>query len=233
MLDADAPLDVGEDALAFADATDPIRVYACASAPRLTVSDGRPELSVLAYRRGGGGDPEGGQVTLSTTLGLTEDERDRIAAALALPPPPGSQHGPRPRVLPPDWLSGAVTVRLVDGVELAGSPSLSGPNTCVLAGSLDRGRVAALLAAVDAGLPEATATYAVDVAASRTATGTATRERHAAGSSSTVRVGVTTSAAGRLHLELSGPLRLPASHRADAVTAVALRLRTTSEEIPC
>ena len=48
-----------------------------------------------------------------------------------------------------------------------------------------------------------------------------------------LRAGVTTGAAGRLHLELSGPLRLPASHRGDAVTAVALRPRNPSEEIPC
>jgi len=232
VLDAGAPLDVGEDAVAFADATDPLRVHAWAAAPRLTVVDGRAALSVLAYRRGGG-EPEGGQVTLSTTLGLTEDERDRIAAALALPPPPGAHTGPRPRVLSPQWLSGAVTVRLADGVELAGSPSLSGANTCVLTGSMDRRQIAALVAAVDAGLPEATATYAVEVAASRTATGTATRERHAPGYSSTALVDVTTSATGRLHLELRGPLRLPASHRGDAVTAVVLRPRTTSEEIPC
>jgi hypothetical protein len=232
MLDADAPLDVGPGAVAFADAADPLVVYACAAAPRLNVEDGRPELTVLAYRRGGR-EPEGGQVTLSTTLGLTEDERDRIAAALALPPPPGADTGPRPRVLAPQWLSGAVTVRLAAGVELAGSPSLSGANTCVLTGTLDRRQIATLVAAVDAGLPEATATYAVDVAASRTATGTTIRERHAPGYSSTARVDVTTSAAGRLHLELRGPLRLPASHRGDAVTAVVLRPRTTSEEIPC
>jgi hypothetical protein len=230
MLDADAPLDVGEDVLAFADATDPLRVYACAAVPRLTVEYGRPGLSVLAYRRGGG-DPEGGQVTLSTTLGLTEEQRDRIAGTL--PAPPGADTGPRPRVLSPQWLSGVVTVRLADGVELAGSPSLSGPNTCVLAGSLDRGQVAALLAAVAAGLPDATATYSVDVAASRTATGTADRERRPSGYSSTTRVQLTATVAGRLHLELRGPLQLPASHRADAVTAVALRVRTTSEEIPC
>lgn len=232
MLDADAPLDAGPDAIAFADATDPLRVYACAAAPRLAVEDGRPELTVLAYRHGTG-EPEGGQVTLSTTLGLTEAQRDRIAAALALPPPPGADTGPRPRVLAPQWLSGAVTVRLAHGVELTGSPSLSVDNTCVLAGPLNRGQVAALLAAVGAGLPEATATYAVDVAASRTATGTATRERRAPGSSSAVRVGLAASAAGRLHLNLRGPLRLPASHRGDAVTAVALRPRNPSEEIPC
>ena len=141
--------------------------------------------------------------------------------------------GPLPRVLPPHWLSGAVTVRLTGGVELTGTPSLSGPNTCVLAGTLDRGQVAALLAAVEAGLPDATAAYSVDVAASRTASGGASRERHGPGVTSTTRVDVTTSAAGRLHLELRGPLRLPASHRDDAVTAVALRPRNPSEEIPC
>jgi hypothetical protein len=232
MLDADAPLDVGEDVRAYADADDPLVVYACAAAPRLAVTDGRAELSVLAYRHGTGA-AEGGQVTLSTTLELTGERRDRIAAALALPPPPGAEAGPRPRVLAPQWLSGAVTVRLADGVELAGSPSLSGANTCVLTGSLDRGQIAALLAAIDAALPRATATYAVDVAASRTATGTASRERHAPGYSSTARVDVATSATGRLHLELRGPLRLPASHRGDAVTAVSLRPRNPSEEIPC
>ncbi|HEX6755512.1 MAG TPA: hypothetical protein VF109_06155 [Mycobacteriales bacterium] len=236
MLDADAPLDAGPYTIAFGDASDPLRVYACAAAPRLTVEDGRPELTVLAYRRGSG-PAEGGQVTLTTTLGLTEDERDRIAAALAPPPPPGAGTGPLPRVLPrvlpPHWLSGAVTVRLAGGVELTGTPSLSGPNTCVLAGTLDAGQVAALLAAVQAGLPDATAAYSVDVAASRTAGGTATRERHGPGFSSTARVDVTTGTAGRLHLELRGPLRLPASHRHDAVTFVALRPRHPSEEIPC
>ena len=50
MLDADAPLDVGEDVLAFADATDPLRVYACAAAPRLTVEYGRPGLVALRAR---------------------------------------------------------------------------------------------------------------------------------------------------------------------------------------
>jgi hypothetical protein len=233
MLDADAPLDVGSDVLAFADATDPLVVWACAAAPRLSTADGRPELDVLAYGRGGG-EPEGGQVSLSTTLGLSEEQRDRIAGTLALSAPPGADTGPRrPRVLSPQWLSGAVTVRLTDGVDLSGSPSLSGANTCVLTGSLDRGQIAALLAAVDDALPRATATYAVDVAATRTATATATAERHAPGSSSTARVDVSTGAAGRLRLELRGRLRLPASHRADAVTAVALRPRNPSEEIPC
>jgi hypothetical protein len=220
VLDADTPLDAGANAVAYADATDPLRVYACAAAPRIAVRDGRPELSVLAYRYGRGA-PEGGQVTLSTTLGLTRAERERVA-------------GDRPvTVLPPPWLSGTVTVRLAAGVELTGTPSLADDNTCALAASLDRGQIAALLAAVGAGLPEAIATYAVDVAASRTATGTATAERNAPGYSSTARVDVTTSAAGRLHLELSGPLRLPASHRTGAVTAVALRPRNPSEEIPC
>ncbi len=232
MLDADARLDVGEDVLAFADAGDPLAAYACAAAPRLAVADGRTELTVLAYRHGTGA-AEGGQVTLSTTLELTEVERDRVAASLAPPPPPGADAGPRPRVLAPQWLSGAVTVRLAVGVELAGSPSLSGANACVLTGSLDRDQIAALLAAVDAGLPEATATYAVDVAASRTATGTATRDRHAPGAASTLRVSVATGAVGRLHLQLSGPLRLPASHRDEAVTAVTLRPRNPQEEIPC
>lgn len=234
MLDADARLAAGPDAVAFADATDPLRVYACAAAPRLTTSDGRPELAVLAYRRGRDGEAEGGQVTLSTTLGLTEKERDRVAAAAAPPPGAGTAGtAPRPRVLAPQWLSGTVTVRLADGVELTGTPSLSEDNTCVLAGSLDRGQVAALLAAVGSGLPEATATYAVDVAASRTATGTATLRRHVPGSSSTVRVDVTAGTAGRLHLDLHGPLRLPACYRGGAVTAVALRPRNHSEEIPC
>jgi len=232
MLDAGARLDVGEDVLAFADATDPLVVWACAAAPRLSTADGRPEFDVLAYGRGDG-EHEGGQVSLSTTLGLTEERLNRIAGTLALPAPPGADTGPRPRVLSPQWLSGAVTVQLADGVELAGNPSLSGANTCVLTGSLDRGQIAALLAAVDASLPRATATYAVDVAATRTATATATAERHAPGFSSSERVDVSTSAAGRLHLELRGLLRLPASHRADAVTTVTLRTRNPQEEIPC
>jgi hypothetical protein len=233
MLDADARLivDAVPGAIAYADSTDRGRVYACAASPRLALDEnGAPQLSLLLYGHGRDARPEGGQLTLTTSLELTGDERAGLAAALAPAPPYGpvpdpcqpAATGPAPDVIAPDWLSGQVTVRLAIGLELSGRPSLSGANRCVLAASLDAGQAQAVAAAIRDGLPDSAATYSVDVAASRSSAAAAGQAETGPGRASTARFEAAVTAASRLHMELSGPLTLAPAHRGTVTSAITL-----------
>ena len=90
MLNADARLtiDAVPGAIVYADNMDRGRVYAFAASPRIALDEnGVPQLSLLLYRHGKDAPPEGGQLTLTTSLALTDGERAGVAAALASSPP--------------------------------------------------------------------------------------------------------------------------------------------------
>src|SRR5207247_5851832 len=99
MLDLDARIVVATapDAAVYGDDRDPSRFYAFASRPRVaTDAAGRPLLSVLVYRRGKDNPPEGGQVSLTTTLALSAEERAAILQSLPPDRGPGPLGAPVP-----------------------------------------------------------------------------------------------------------------------------------------
>jgi hypothetical protein len=240
MLNADARLaiDAVPGAIVYADSADRGRVYAFAAGPRLALDeDGAPQISLLLYGHGKNTPPEGGQLTLTTSLGLSDGERASIAAALAPSPPSGpepdrpagSSGDPRTQaagkalqIVSPDWLSGQVVVHLADGVELAGRPSLSGANTCAMAASLDAGQARTIMAAIRDGLPDSAATYSVDIAAVRSGAAAAEWTQTRPERTSSVRLEAAITAGERLHLELRGPLPLASAHRGAVTTALTL-----------
>jgi hypothetical protein len=223
----------------YADSVDRGRVYAFAAGPRFALDeDGTPQFSLLLYGRGKDTPPEGGQLTLTTSLGLSDGERASIADALVPSPPSGpepdrpagSSGDPRTQaaagkalqIVSPDWLSGQVVVHLADGVQLAGRPSLSGANTCAMAASLDAGQAQTIMAAIRDGLPDSVATYSVDIAAVRSEAAAAEWTQTRPERTSSVRLEAAITAGERLHLELRGPLPLASAHRGTVTTAVTL-----------
>ncbi len=219
MLDADSRRTVASapDVVVYGDTEDPLRFYAFAVTPRLAVDDaGRPQISLFAYRHGKDRPPEGGQLALTTTLGITDAERAALALALAPPPEPGATQvvppQPVPAIVAPQWLSGEVTVQFGEGVELTGTPDLGAANTCSLATMLDGPAARLVEERIAGGLHEVTAAYVVEIAAAHRAETTAERTDTDGGGTSAFRLLVDVTAAERLRLELRGPLHLaPAS----------------------
>jgi hypothetical protein len=241
VLNADVRLTIDgvPSAIVYADNVNRGRVYAFAAGPRIALDEnGAPQLSLLLYSHGKDAPPEGGQLTLTTSMELTDGERAGIAAALASSPPSGpapdrpagspgdpptpAAAGKAPDIVAPDWLSGQVAVHLAEGVELAGQPSLSGANTCVLAASLDAGQAQTMVAAIRDGLPDSVATYSVDIAAVRSGAAAAERTQTGPGRTSSVRFEAAVTAGERLHFELRGPLPLALAHRGTVTAAFTL-----------
>jgi hypothetical protein len=171
----------------YADHAAPGRFYAIPTKPRVALDDaGRPQISLLLYGRGQGPSwqPAGGQVLLTTTLGLTADEQRRLRAALAqrlanqaIASGPGGPAGRAAvpdaaglEISSPDWQAGEVKATLVDGVELAGRPSLGSANECAMMATLAADSALRLRQAWNDGLREARIAYRLQVVASETST---------------------------------------------------------------
>ena len=70
----------------FPDHDDPTRFYTVPNTPRVDVDEqGQPLISFLIYGRGEGTEfrPSGGQVSITTHLELTDDERDGLYHGLS------------------------------------------------------------------------------------------------------------------------------------------------------
>lgn len=188
----------------YPDHDSPTRFYAVPTAPRVAVDDaGKPQISLLIYGKGQGAARQllGGQITLTTMLGLTEAERRTLPAALARrlaaasTPDPKAQSAGLPsgadspalpdssriEVLSPDWQDGEVEARLTAAVKLDGKPSLMSANTCVMMASFSADQVRAVQQAWDDGLPDAVVTYRLrtQAAESASASGTMADAAHA------------------------------------------------------
>jgi len=242
MLNLEAPVIVAEapEAAVYADDRDPWRFYAFAARPRIALDDaGKPQLSVLIWRRGRDAPPEGGQITVTTTLALTPDEQAAVARAVAPPPRAaeraagtpvaavvgGAMAGPAgqtrsPIIVAPDWLAGEVTVHLAEGLELHGQPSLSGANTCALASSLDAAGASAALRAVEGGLVEAKAQYSVDIAVGRSMGDRTEHSERGPHGASSYRYEIAVTHADRERLDLVGPLSIRSANPTDVLTTI-------------
>jgi hypothetical protein len=220
----------------YRDDREASRFYAFAAQPRIAVDDaGRPQLSVFLYRRGRDKPPEGGQVSLTVTLALTEPEQAAVVAAIgALPRRPGPEPdrerapgGPpaafsEPTIVPPEWLSGEVTVRLAEGIVMQGRPTLSGDNSCLLMAPLDAAGAAAAERAISGGLKDSLARYAVEIAVARSSSARAERTRELPGRRIAYGLEVGVTEAARQNLDLAGPLSLGSASGADVLTTVGL-----------
>jgi hypothetical protein len=137
--------------------------YAVSQAPRIVVDDGVPELALTVHgrREAGALRVTGGILTLTTTLSVPQDDLDRLPAALtrwlAQRWPEGDP--PRPRLFAPEWVSATVRVRLAEGLELVGTPSMTSDNRCSFSEKLTAPAAKALRAAWARGLPDAVIDY--------------------------------------------------------------------------
>jgi hypothetical protein len=192
MLDANEPLTVpGAEVLAWVDAAGPDAVWVLPTRPRIaTAQDGLPDVSLLLYRRGSTPTPDGGQLTLTVDLRLTDAERAAAAkAADALRPQPQSrQDPPLPpvEVHTPSWVDGVVHASIADGVTAEGKPSLLADNSCLLTVQLDAGQAAAVQDAWEHGFPDGTIELVggVDGVSSASASGTVSSSSYTSSSSS-------------------------------------------------
>jgi hypothetical protein len=253
MLDAAGRFRVGAlpDVDVYPDHEAPARFYAVPRSPRLAAgAAGRPQASLLLYGRGQGPRRRllGGQVMLTTSLGLTEAELRTLRAALverltaqavaaapstsgqtptagtgAATPDPASVE-----TLSPDWRSGVVTVRLTAGIRLTGKPSLDGANECALTAGLSADQALALQRAWDAGLPDARIRYEVEVTAvdtsSTAASATVSGAAQGAGLAGrwTGRVGIQSVQASAVpfQMTLDGPMPLSTTDLENSVQVV-------------
>jgi hypothetical protein len=237
MLDANEPLAVSDaEVLAWVDTAGPDVVWALPIRPRIaTAQDGLPDVSLLLYRRGTSPSPDGGQLTMTVDLRLTDAERAAAAAAAdALrPQPDGTDDPPLPpvEVRTPTWVDAAVHASIADGVTAEGKPSLLTDNSCLLTLQLDATQAAAVQSAWEDGFPDGTIELSggVDGSSSASATGTVSSSSSTTSSCSTstgtgtgtstesgsrsftARVGASATQTVRVPLRLSGPLRLPHS----------------------
>jgi len=147
---------------------------------------GRPECRLLLFVKQQDGVPvaTGGQLSLTTTLSVTDEDVARIKQAIevSLTPRPSPGEAPPPPVVvqlsSPEWASGRVTVNLVPGFLVTGQPSLNGQNRCALMASLTTDQARALQERWHRGLPDARIVYdmAARVAASHAASGALRQE---------------------------------------------------------
>lgn len=160
----------------YPDHASPTRFYPIPAAPGIARDDqGTPQISLLLYgRQGTRTEITGGQLTLTTTLALGDDERERLRQALAdqlfgepsrPTTAPGQSARPGIELVSPDWRAGLVEVRLPGPVVLSGTPSLMNANTCVLMANLTAGEAQALKDAWADGLPGAIVAYRLETVA--------------------------------------------------------------------
>jgi hypothetical protein len=211
MLDAASPIPVPglPGVRVYADLDDSRRVHAVPLRPGLARGeDGRPELSLLAYRRGGS--VAGGQLSATVTLALEADQERALHAAL-------DQPGAPVVLAPPEWLAGTVTVT-VGGLSARGQSSLIGANTCSIVVALDGASAAALVRDWPTGVAEATVRYDVELQA-----GARTHAEALAGAApGQRRISVTTTGPAPFQLTLTGPLAPDPAALADMLQVVDL-----------
>ncbi len=204
--------------LIYPDHASASRFYAVPATPRIAVDDRHsPQISLLIYGRKHGStiQPMGAQISLTTSLGLTAQERDLLMPLLTarLTAQPQSDVQP-PELVSPDWLTGDVTVHLADRIELVGKPALIGNNECALSLSLTADQTASLQDALANGLPDATITYQVQVSAAKLSssstetsqTETTQQDSCASQRSHRLNVQIERTEAIRYNMTLAGPL---------------------------
>jgi hypothetical protein len=168
----------------FPDDGDAAGFYALPAAPRIALDEaGRPQLGLVLYGKTSRGSfvANGGILTLTTSLGLTEDEgrtlipilSRRLASAAAgdaaatggaeAPEPTGDTSAvaalPAAHLLAADAVAAEVEVRLAEGVALTGAASLGADFRCSFNLKLDAAQARSLQSAWDAGLSEAQLSY--------------------------------------------------------------------------
>jgi hypothetical protein len=195
MLDSTSPITLPgvPGVQAYADLDDPRRVHVVPLRPGIARGDdGRPELSLLVYGRGGS--VAGGQLTVSVELALRPDQERAVHAALDRPDEPVT-------LAPPDWLAGQVTLTIA-GRDTGGQASLIGGNRCSLLVPLDGATAEALARDWPRAAAEATVRYDVELVA-----GT---RRHAEARADTAasqrRIAVSATGPASLELTITGPL---------------------------
>jgi len=153
-----------EGVRAFPDDKRPNAFYLVPAAPTISRDEeGRPEVSFMIYgrREGEGFRGQGGLLTLTTALAVNRSQREAaetsIRRRLALER--GLEEPPSIEISPVEWVSGTVTVSLVEGVRLEGRPSLTGPNTSAFSLRLTQEAAAALAGSWKNGLPGARIRY--------------------------------------------------------------------------
>jgi hypothetical protein len=142
--------------------------YVLASSPRLAEeAGGTPAINLLVYfRRGGSAKvPSGGQLTLTTSLGLTPEELKQTREALAVQrrdDPVAAESAQRAGPIElrfPQWVRGTVEVTIGELVRLTGQPSLVGGNTCAMSMALNAEQAQALYSEWHDGLPQGRIVY--------------------------------------------------------------------------
>lgn len=120
----------------YPDLEDSAHYYGYAQ-PHLALTEAATaDLTLMTYQKGGR--VTGGQLNLTTSLAMSEAERQAVVAAIA------QETDTIPRLSYPDWTGGRVTVAIADGPTLTGQPSLLGANTCALSTSLSADQAQAL-----------------------------------------------------------------------------------------
>lgn len=161
----------------YRDHERPLTYYAVPAAVTVAVDDrGRPECRLTIYmkRQDGRPVPSGGQVSLTTVLGLSDQEIADITDAIEVsltPAADGPAPAPRPSIqlLGPDWIGGRVVVALAGSFTLTGQPSLSGRNRCALVTSLTAETALLVREEWMRGLPGAIITYEMTMRVAETA----------------------------------------------------------------
>jgi hypothetical protein len=211
------------DLLIYGDHERSRTFYLLPAGPAVEVDDtGRPQARVLLYlkRQDGVRRPAGGQVSLSTLLATSAGdlERVRLAIEASLTLPAASPGRAEPRfaieLLSPEWISGHVTVVLVEGLVLSGQPSLIGDNRCSMTLGLTAEQAAALRDAWTGRLPKGAIVYdmVMRVASTTTAVGAVVTHAAEAGSresgtrSETLNVEARLTSAATSPVALRGPV---------------------------
>lgn len=198
----------------YTDSASPSRFYALPSRPRVALdAQGQPEINLLLYKRHG--EVAGGQCSLTADLNLTEAERAALLAGLqarlaaAAPPRTPPAAIPVPELLSPDWLEGAVTLVLVEGVSATGTPSLAGANRCSFSLNLDGAQAKKVQTAWKNNLPDAFIEYKTQVQATGSSTQTRVEEMlKQAGANASLSLHSTSSSAARHPITLRGPVHV-------------------------
>jgi hypothetical protein len=209
MLDATSPIPVPgvPGVQVYADLDDPRRVHVVPLRPRLAPGrDGRPEVSLVVYRRRGS--LAGGQLYATVELALDAAQEDAVHAALDQPDAPVT-------LAPPEWLAGHVTLAIAGRVA-SGQSSLIGANRCALAVTLDGAAAAALVRRWPGVAAEATVRYDVELQAGERG------HAEAQANAGSRRIAVTATGPTPLYLTLTGPLAPDPTALADTLQIVDL-----------
>lgn len=239
MLDLSRPFDVPEypEARIYRDHQHALTYYVVPWTAAVAVdASGRPECRLLLFvkKQGGQSIATGGQLSLTATLSVANDDLARIKQSIefSLTPRPDPDTPPPPPVVvqlsTPDWASGRVSVNLAPGFLVTGQPSLSGGNRCALMASLTADQAGLLQDHWRRGLPDAHIVYdmVMRVSTSQTASGTVRHEtvgvgaREVTGASAAYDIDVRGTFAQAEPLNVDSPLRVSGLER--LVTEITL-----------